>query len=123
MNKEKLLIAIGEIHKAERYPLEYRIAKYLIQSGYSSKRDNIFKAIEESDPSMSQMQSNKIWNCMRNIEFTDTETHPHHIKNVPDLFESKITLPDVFGDMRKIGFSSDQCSEISDYVEKLFIRI
>jgi len=29
--------------------------------------------------------------------------------------------PDVFGDMRHIGLSSDQCSEVSDYVEQKFV--
>ena len=28
---------------------------------------------------------------------------------------------DVFGDMRKMGLSSDQCMEVSDYVEEHFV--
>jgi len=30
-------------------------------------------------------------------------------------------VPDVFGDLRHMGLSSDQCSEVSDYVEQKFV--
>ena len=89
---EKLVFAVNELKKAIAYPIEYRIAKYLIESGYSSihgnginGKESINVTISKVDPSMSIMYTIRIFNCMRNIELTETKTNPYHITNVPSL--------------------------------------
>jgi hypothetical protein len=88
MDNEKLKIAVVEMNKALRYNLEMRIAKYLIQAGYSGRKNNMSNIIQEVDPTLSQVTHNKIWNYMRDIEHTHSPKNPYHIDNIPDLFPS-----------------------------------
>jgi hypothetical protein len=30
---------------------------------------------------------------------------------------------DIWGDIRKMGYTSDQCSELTEYIEKLLIKL
>lgn len=93
---KNLIFAVNELKKSIQYPLEYRIAKYLIENGYSSlggglntgKSINVL--LDEVDPSLSIMYTNRIYNCMRDIELTESTNHPHHISNVTSLDEDKL---------------------------------
>jgi hypothetical protein len=87
MDTEKLKIAVAELHKAGRYPMELRIAKYLIQAGYSH-RDNMSKIFPEVDPTIGQVYTNRVWNYMGDIGRTHSKKNPYHIDNIPDLFPS-----------------------------------
>jgi hypothetical protein len=85
MDREKLKIAVVELQKSAKYPLEWRIAKYLILAGYSGITDNINRLIQDTDPTLSTFHTNKIWNCMRDIELAQSEKNQYHINNIPDL--------------------------------------
>lgn len=89
MNENKLKIAIKELNKAEEYPLTYRIAKYLIEAGYSGLRDQISNIIVEIDPTCSRAMHNTVYNCMRDIELTTSKKSKYHIDNIPNLFNKE----------------------------------
>lgn len=57
-----------------------------------------------ADPGLQFEQETKVENALKDIK--------RYVMVMPDV--------DVFADMRRIGLSSDQCMEVSDYVENLF---
>ena len=85
MDAKKLEIAVRELGKWNIYPIEYRIAKYLIKAGYSGRKQNMNKLINQIDPTMSIVYTNRIWNTMQDIESITTEKNKYHINNIPDL--------------------------------------
>lgn len=86
MDKEKLEIAVKELRKATIYPMEYRIAKYLVKAGYDGWKDNIPQLIADLDPTLPRSQRWKIWGLMRDFKNIISRNHTYHIDNVPDLF-------------------------------------
>ena len=85
MDAKKLEIAVRELGKWNIYPIEYRIAKYMIKAGYSGMKDNITSLMSKIDPTMSMMYTTRIWNTMRDIEMITSEKNKYHINNIPDL--------------------------------------
>jgi hypothetical protein len=85
MDAKKLEIAVLELEKWNNYPIEYRIAKYLIKAGYSGMKDNISQLMQKVDPTMGQRHTNSVWNIMRDIESITNEKQKYHINNIPDL--------------------------------------
>jgi hypothetical protein len=84
MDAKKLEIAVFELEKWDTYPISYRIAKYLINAGYSGKQ-NITELMQKVDPTMGQRHTNSVWNAMGQIESITDEKHNYHINNIPDL--------------------------------------
>lgn len=84
---ENLIFAVSELKKSIIYPIEYRIAKYLIENGYSSVNDKISinVLIQKVDPTISLTYTNRIFNCMRDIELTKSKDNPYYITNVPSI--------------------------------------
>ena len=86
MDAEKLKIATKELGQAVVYPLEMRIAKYLVQAGYSGWNDDIPKLIAELDNTIARAARLKVWGYMRDFKNIHSPKNPYHIDNVPDLF-------------------------------------
>lgn len=57
-----------------------------------------------ADPGLQFEQETKVENALKDIK--------RYVQVMPDV--------DVFGDLRRMGLSSDQCMEVSNYVENLF---
>ena len=83
---EHLRKGVTELRRAVIWPLEMRIAKYLVESGYSGMTDKMTTIITAVDPTIAQSAVLKVHNYMRDFNFVHSEKNPYHIKNVPDLF-------------------------------------